>query len=267
MIPRLAEARDYAAYLALLGFLDPEMPAPSLARWQRDFLPHLFVVDGSAGPIGCLYFDVFDDAAYVYHLVVSPLARRSGAGRALMRALAQHLSSRGVRHWDLNVLPDNVAATQLYASLRMVPTGETTSLRFAWSVVADLPTPESTIVPRELDKARDHQVETRFGLRSGSIDAGRRKFGRRVVSIFESGSPVGVAVFAPALPSTFPFAVTQPEFAGPLLCALQDVADPQLDYTLIAINDDARLVDTLVERGAVAYMKAARYSGSPKDAA
>ena len=87
-------------------------------------------------------------------------------------------------------------------------------------------------------------------------------FWRRVISLFESESPVGVAVFAPALPSTVPFAVAQSELVAPLLLALRPLADPRLDYTLVAISDDPESLGLLLEHGAETYMTTARYTGS-----
>lgn len=262
MTPRLAEPPDFSGFQALLRTLDPGAPVPDRVRWERDFMRRTLVIDGPAGLLAYAYFDAFDEAAYVQQLVVAPAVRNTGMGRALMHALARHLHSQGLRYWDLNVDPENLAAVRLYQSLGMSPVGGTTSLRFAWTLVERLPSPQGKLLTRNVERTEDPSLESGFCLRRGSLDVARRKVGRHVIALFEAGTAVAVAVFAPALPSTYPLRIARAELAAPLLRSLREVADPSLDYTLVAIDDDADLVRLLVEHGAVAYLTAARYSGT-----
>jgi GNAT superfamily N-acetyltransferase len=262
MTPRLAEPPDFSGFQALFRTLDPHAPVPDRVRWERDFMSRTLVIDGPTGLLAYAYFDAFDEAAYVQQLVVSPEVRNTGMGRALMHAVARHLRSRGLRYWDLNVDLENTAAVRLYESLGMSPVGETTSLRFSWTLVDQLPVPSSNVLSRGVEPTEDPSLEMGFRLRHGSLDVARRKVGRHIIALFEGGTPVGLAVFAPALPSTYPLRIARAELAAPLLRSLREVADLSLDHTLVAIDDDASLVRRLVEHGAVAYLTAARYSGT-----
>jgi hypothetical protein len=149
----------------------------------------------------------------------------------------------------------------LYWSLGMLASGVTTSLRFPWSLVDRLPAALLDVVARALEPAEDASLETLFHLFRGHLAVARRKVGRDVIAAFEAGTPVGLAVFAPALPSTFPFRVTRPELVAGLLAALRRLADPERDCTLVAIDDDPALVGLLVEHGAEVYLTTIRYSG------
>jgi GNAT superfamily N-acetyltransferase len=260
MTARLAEQRDYDGFRELLPFLGPGGPVPDRARWEADFMPRTLVVDGDSGIVAYVYFDRFEENAYVWQLVVAPPSRRRGVGRALMTALAQRLRGDGIRAWALNVEPDNVPAIGLYESLGMTPCGTTVSLRFPWSLVDRLPAAPPGVVAREVDPSEDAALEARFRLWRGQLDVGRKKVGRRVIAIYEGAEPAGLAVFAPRLPSTFPLRAARAELAAALLGALRKVAE--LDYTLVAIDDDPGLVRSLTEHGANVFMTATRYAGS-----
>ncbi|HSI60971.1 MAG TPA: GNAT family N-acetyltransferase [Ideonella sp.] len=56
----------------------------------------------------------------LYDLFVSPAARRSGAGRALLRAAHAQAAAAGVHRLDLTTARDNRAAQALYESLGWV---------------------------------------------------------------------------------------------------------------------------------------------------
>lgn len=56
----------------------------------------------------------------LYDLFVAPGARRSGAGKALLLAAAEHAAQNGFSRLDLTTAKTNLAAQSLYASLGWV---------------------------------------------------------------------------------------------------------------------------------------------------
>lgn len=60
-------------------------------------------------------------AIYVlYDLFVSPIARKTGAGRALLEAALAHAKSQGVARMDLSTAKSNLGAQALYEALGWV---------------------------------------------------------------------------------------------------------------------------------------------------
>jgi len=96
---------DHARYLA--GF-DEEVAA----------LPGGYEVILLAGAVGCVAVKRLDEGACeMKRLYVSPLARGSGAGRALVTAAIEHARALGYRVMRLDTLPTMAAAQGLYGSL------------------------------------------------------------------------------------------------------------------------------------------------------
>jgi ribosomal protein S18 acetylase RimI-like enzyme len=69
----------------------------------------------------------------LYDLFVSPAARRSGAGRALLLAAREHAAAQGVARLDLTTAKTNLPAQALYESLGWVRD----EVFFAYSLRAD----------------------------------------------------------------------------------------------------------------------------------
>jgi acetyltransferase (GNAT) family protein len=193
--------------------------------------------------------------------IVAADARRRGFGRGLMRAVRAALHALGVAVWSLNVKPDNLAAIDLYEQFGMKPLGETSSLRFPWSLVDLLPEPDVDLLVRDIDPAEDTIFEGAFDLPPGRLATSRARTGRQIVGLFDATTPAGLAVFFPALPSTFPFRVARPSFAGPLFKELRKRADSAFEFTNVALDDDPALSSLLVARGAEVVMTTLRYGG------
>ena len=104
--------REYAAGLGdharyLVGF-DEEVAA----------LPGGYEVILLAGAVGCVAVKRLDEGACeMKRLYVSPSARGSGAGRALVTAAIEHARALGYRVMRLDTLPTMAAAQGLYRSL------------------------------------------------------------------------------------------------------------------------------------------------------
>ena len=105
--------------------LAEEQPLPD-AFWERQLadtvaspskLSAVAEQDGRA--VGIVYAALAPDApavAQLYSMWVAPSARRSGAGRALVEAIAAWARSRGATRLVLRVTQGNLAAERLYES-------------------------------------------------------------------------------------------------------------------------------------------------------
>ena len=63
------------------------------------------------------------DEAEILNLCVAPAARRSGSGRALVRAILRRVAALGARAAYLEVRQSNHAARRLYESEGFAPVG------------------------------------------------------------------------------------------------------------------------------------------------
>jgi ribosomal protein S18 acetylase RimI-like enzyme len=100
-----------------------------LHRWHAgpDVVPFVFVeTDGTGGErlvgYGELWEDRELDEAELARLVVDPVQRGRGHGRALTRALAVEARRRGFEEVWLRVVPENAAAIRAYAAAGFVRT-------------------------------------------------------------------------------------------------------------------------------------------------
>ena len=87
------------------------------------------VAESGDRPVGIAYGRIESgdsDAAHLYAMWVDPTARRSGVGRALLRAVVSWARSAPARRRRVEVTQGNVAAVRLYP-----PRSRTISRRFA----------------------------------------------------------------------------------------------------------------------------------------
>ena len=104
---------------------------PPADRWGADAigllaaLPGHFALLAERGdePLGFVLGRAAAGEAEVLTLAVHPLARRLGAGRALMRALMAEAAVRGAETLFLEVAEGNAAARALYAGLGAAEAG------------------------------------------------------------------------------------------------------------------------------------------------
>lgn len=96
--------------------LDGLPTVADLERWHadRDVVPFAFLVDGAAVGYGEIWEDRAEDEAELARLVIAPLARGRGHGRAMTRALADEAHRRGFDAVWLRVVPENAAARRAY---------------------------------------------------------------------------------------------------------------------------------------------------------
>ena len=167
-----------------------------------------------------------------------------------MLELAALLRRSGARAWRLNVFNNNHVAIDLYSSLGLNAIYSTAVLRLAWEDVSRLPQVPSTSIeaPRKLDGAN----ETEFGLMQGQLARARDKQGVRIVTaLAANGKCVGIAVFDPSFPGSFPFRCKSPEYARTLIEALRACYDGPKAYLQLVIEDAALVARVLESSGAV----------------
>ena len=243
---RAAFPEDYAAFASLFPELLVDDPVPSAAVWASALCPSTLLATRAGIVLGYCYFQEYADTGYVRNVVVAEAARKSGVGRALMRATFERLRAHGKRSWRLNVRSNNAPALALYRSMGMSVKYVTQMLRVPWSALAALPAGSAQV--RESDPERDAALESRFGLVSGQL-ADARALGNLTLEATAESEPVGVAVFNPRYPGAFPFRARELAVANALLTAMRS-SIPESDFVNLVLEDAASLAAALRARGA-----------------
>jgi len=263
LLIRPAHAGDYATFTRLFPELGVDDPVPSLERWSAELAPTTLIAERAARPVGYAFFQLLDTVGYVRNVVSAPEARRTGVGKALMLALAEHFRSRGAETWCLSVKPDNLPAIRLYEALGMRFKYASAALRIRWRELDALPADPADAIPAAIAAADDAALESALHLASGML-ADMRKRGRVMVGLFDriSRAPLGAAAFDPAFPGALPFRVLRAEYAPALLRALRGHALPELDWVQLVLEDDPALVSLLKAAGASVYLEFVQYCGA-----
>jgi GNAT superfamily N-acetyltransferase len=245
---RRATPDDYLSFSRLFPELLVDDPVPGPEVWASTCLPSTWVAVRAAEMLGYCYCQKYAESGYVRNVVVAPIARRAGVGRALMQATADELRSHGSSSWRLNVKATNHAALALYARMGMQQKYRSCSFRLSWSALTALPGGDA--LARPLIDARDATLEALFDLPGGQL-ASARSLGRSLLeAITPNGdAPLGLAVFDPKFPGAFPFRVTELRAVTPLLQAMRQLV-PTDDYVNLVAEDDERLVALLESVGA-----------------
>jgi ribosomal protein S18 acetylase RimI-like enzyme len=247
-IIRRASPDDYPAFVRLFPELLVDDPVPSLDTWTSVLAPSTLIAARDGEVLGYCFFQEYTETGYVRNVVVAPIARRGGVGRALMHATAEHLRSRGKGSWRLNVKPSNQAARALYEQMGMRAKYAAKALRLPWAAAKALP--EGSAVVRELTPDRDAALESLFDLPRGQLAAARAVQRLLFEAISSDGrASVGLAVFDPKFPGAFPFRVTEVGAVTSLLTAMRRHV-PMDEYVNLAAEDDERLADLLASVGA-----------------
>jgi GNAT superfamily N-acetyltransferase len=252
---RAAVAADYDAYARLLPELGTDDPIPPRARWEANMLRDTLIVEriaaGERATAGYSWTRRFDDAAYVFNVVVAPEHRGAGAGAALMAAIAERARASGATRWALNVKIDNVPAIRLYERFGFASAYRSTALSLPWERVLALPRDAARIVARAVRPDEDAHLEAEFSVLPGRL-ADYRVRGRVLLVLVDerSSAAVGLAVFDPTNPGAFPFTVARPTLARSLLEAMRPHARPQDTFVRVVVENDAPLTDALGRAGA-----------------
>ena len=93
-------------------------PAGRVREWWAgsDVRPWVLVTEPGGDPVGYgeLWLDEEEDEVELARLIVDPVRRRSGLGRALVAALVEAAAATGLSGCLLRVAPDNAPAKALY---------------------------------------------------------------------------------------------------------------------------------------------------------
>ena len=114
------------------------------ALFGRDPAAEALIAESNGAPIGfALFFHNFSTWAgrrglYLEDLYVTPAARNSGAGKALLVALAKLAVERGCARFEWSVLDWNDPAIGFYKSLGATPMDEWTVFRLDGNALATL---------------------------------------------------------------------------------------------------------------------------------
>jgi GNAT superfamily N-acetyltransferase len=260
---RSATPADYAAFARLFPELGVEDPIPAENRWRDEIMPSTWVAERAGRVVGYCFTQLLRDIGRVRHLVVARDVWRSGIGRALMQAVAEHFRAHGASEWCLNVKPDNAPAIRLYESLGLRSASRSCALRMNWSFVSLLPPDEAGVVAKAAEREDDGGLELAFNLPDGLLADARGRLGRVLLKLVQpSGVPVGVAAFDPASRLTHPFRVARPRLAGTLLRALRGYAETLQGSVQVMVEEDMELVQSLISAGATMRLDVLNFRGN-----
>jgi len=257
---RRATVDDYPSFAELFPEMRSGDRVPDREVWASTFVPSTWVASRDGQVVGYCYFQEYAQAGYVRNVVVAPLSRQLGVGRALMQATADELRAHGKRSWRLNVMPENRAALALYERMGMREKYKARSFRFSWSALQALPNGNALV--RSLTADRDPALEALFELPSGQL-AFARNLGRILLEALNGAlaTPVGLALFDPKFPGAFPFRVTELNAVRPLLEAMRQHV-PNDEHVSLVTEDDERLAALLKDVGAILRHEIVHLEGS-----
>lgn len=266
LVHRVAVASDYSTFARLFHDLGTGDELPSPEVWRAEIARDTWLFEQDGRPAGYLYFQRLAGVAYVRHLVVAPELRRKGLGRQMLDALADELRRAKITRWCLNVKPTNTAAVRLYEGLGMREAYRSVALRFPWSLIHELTLPDRPVRTCPIDPAEDAAIEEAFRLPRGQLAV--RRAGGRVVLLrlhdpaVPSSLGLGFAAFDPDFPGAFPFRVSAPYLAQPLLDGLRAHARPDLADVQLVIEDDHHLANLFLDHGAELRLEFAHFKGN-----
>jgi GNAT superfamily N-acetyltransferase len=246
---RLATAADYPIFTRLFPELGVPDPTPTLDHFTTHMLPRVVLLLEADAPIAYGFWQLYGKRAHVVHVVVDREARNRSAGRALIAAMRDHVIEEGASRWYLNVKRDNAAAIRLYERVGFHVALESAAMRIAWGDVSSLHGPKAAAFTP--DAARDDAaIAARFAIDVERIGLLRAR-GCVLAAMRDDAAITAFTAFDPAFPGAYPFRVTRPELARPLLDALKPHARmDRFDFIRITVEGDAPLKQALTAAGA-----------------
>jgi GNAT superfamily N-acetyltransferase len=262
---RSAVPSDYATYLRLSPELGADDPVPSVASWTQEMCPGTLILEDQGAPIGYSWSRSLGDIGYVFHVVVDPKHRGQGAGRTIMLGVARRLRGLGCSRWTLNVRINNEPAIRLYERLGFKTKFRSNAFRLQWSDVENLPREATRLESRIFDASEDDALEDAFGHPRGRFKDLRDR-GRITIRLVDPAHPeepkVGIAIFSPQFPGSFPFSVARPTLAIQMLEAMRAHKLPEHDYVRLIVENDDTLSAQLRAAGARTLLELFRMEGS-----
>lgn len=261
-----AAREHHPDFVRFFAGLELDDPVPDVERWTAEMAPWTFFLAEDEALVGYAFSEVYGERGYVRHVVVSRDARGRGIGRALMRELAARFRGAGATRWELNVKRDNRPAIALYERCGMTVQYATHVVRLDWAALARLPGSARPLVARPVEPEHDARIEGAFRMPDGKVARLRSLAGMVLVQLVERGLPVAFARFNPAFPGCFPFHVSAPELARPLLEALAPHARPADPWIQLVIEGDESTAATLLSAGARGVLEIVHMGGTIPDA-
>ncbi len=262
---RPATAADYPAYARLFPQLETGDPVPPPDKFAELVAPNAVFLDGDGGAIAYGFAEATPPVGYVRNVVVDAAARRRGAGRAVMAALAERLRGAGCTRWQLNVKVDNGPAIALYRALGMREDYRSVAMSIAWADVGKLAPAPPGIAARPPSPSEDAALEEAYRMQPGQLARDRAAGDLVLLRLCDEAQPrdlrLGFARFTPWFPGAYPFRAAAPPLARALLDALRPHALPRFDYTRLVVEDDPALAAALAAAGAEVKMTLAHFEG------
>jgi len=257
-----AAREHHAEFTRFFAGLELDDPVPELERWAAEMAPWTFFLARGDELVGYAFSELYGELGYVRHVVVAAEARGRGVGRALMRELAARFRAGGATRWELNVKRDNATAIALYERCGMRALYATNVLRLDWAAMPRLPGSARPLVAQWVEPAHDREVERAFRLPDGKVARLRSLEGMHLARLVERDAVVAFARFNPAFPGCFPFHVTSPELARPLLEFLRPRARPEDAWIQLVIEGDDATTAALIAAGARTYLEIVHMGGA-----
>ncbi len=250
---RTAIGADYDAYLRLFPELGVDEGSPSRERFDSDLARRMIVADDGTGVVGYLLYDLMDGVGYVRNVVSDPVRRRTGIGAALMETARDRFAWGGATTWCLNVKANNVPAIALYEKFGMRLHYRTTVMRLPRETA--LPPADPALALVHVPPETDAIVEHAFHLLPGQLASARAKPGRMTVQLVRDRDVLGVGVFMPAIPGSFPFRVIAPEYAATFMSLLRAHVVETATFLQVSAENDAALAAQVQQLGAYVHLE------------
>lgn len=126
IVDRIDPQRDLDAVLEIeqTSFANPWTREMFEHELQHQDVSHTLVIRTPSMPVAgfCIFWVVFDDI-HINNLAIRSEGRRTGLGRALLRAALEDAAALGGRRATLEVRRSNLAAIRLYESFGFRATG------------------------------------------------------------------------------------------------------------------------------------------------
>lgn len=251
---------DYDVYQRLFLELGVDEGTPSRERFATELAPRILVAVDGDGVVGYALVEELEGVGYVRNIVSDPARRRTGIGVALMDSARERFARAGATTWCLNVKVDNAAAIGLYEKFGMGLHYRTTVMRLPRDTA--LPPPDPSVSLERVPPESDAVVEPAFHLLPGQLASARKKPSRMVVQLVRGTDVLGVGVFMPAIPGSFPFRLADPAHAATFIARLREHTPPELPWLQVSAENDAALAAQVQALGAYVHLELLHMHGS-----
>jgi GNAT superfamily N-acetyltransferase len=252
---RKAAPTDYEAFAAIAPELGADWRVPSEQDWLSDLAAKSLVAELDGNVVGYVMGVPAGNRGYVHQLAVGPQNRRRGAGRLLLRAMADQLRGSGCSEWQLNVEGNNDAARALYERFGMQPLVRKCWVEIERGALAKLPS-DPTVRGRLIAPDDDLCTEQRFGLAPGSMHRYRQTRAMPLEAVDASGHRVGFGAYLVEQRLVRPLQV----FRGDALRALLAPAG-NLPERIRLVAEHEEILQMLLSAGGVPCKEELQYVG------